>query len=757
MKERPLTRRHFLEGCAGVGAVACCGLAGATAFAEGGHIGANARPEWATTQTLCQACPNACAFTAYTVDGELGKTLGNPADPAASGRLCACGYAYTQSAVSDARVKNPMRRKESGGFQTISWDDAFAEIGRRIADIVDADGPEALALVYDGASPDARIYSNLFMNALGSGNVYVDDLVVNTVKSAAAAQTIGASGYYPDIDNAALTLLVDTSLADVTTPGLVASLQRARAAGRRVVAVDPRLGSLAQFADDWYPVNPGTELALVLAVCNFLVTTGRYDKAFAAANVADFDAWTRAIASCTPQWAEGVTGLQSFRIEELASLLRDAAPQVAIEYGNGRIAGTSYANSADTMSAICLLNALLGAWGQPGGALLPFDYAAAADAAGASAIPGSENELADEGVAEPPAGRPADMGAASAMELLCTHRLIKGLVTVGADVAYDYSSMPKLKEGLEGCELVVCVTDEFTQTTEMADYVLPLSSYLMAGTLPVALQRGMAAFAMASPVLDAPDGDNARTLSEIMEGLAVASGAKADFALQATAGAERQLAAFGLDLKGLAHVGCAEVKPGSVERMQAWGTPSGKIQWALGAEPSGDASLWVPPLRESNIQSLISEDMNNEQENRVAVMLNGEEPPVFKLITGPQTVPGLQGSNVPALMDIAEQYQLDSVWINRQVAEMLGVSDNDMVVLYNDVHTCKVRAFVTDRIVPTALYLPLSFGRTAERQRTAQDKGTNPMLFNDAVVMDDFGDLCIQEACVGVWSEKEGA
>ncbi len=759
MKERPLTRRRFLEGCAGVGAAACCGFAGAQAFAEGGRIGANARPEWDVTHTLCQACPNWCGFAAYTVDGKLGKTLGNPFDPNARGRLCARGYGYTNSVDSDARVKNPMRRKENGGFQTISWDEAFAEIGEKLAAIVDVDGAEALACVYDGAVPDARIYSNLLMNALGSGNVYVDDLIINTVKGAAAAQTIGAHGYHPDIDNASAVVLVDSSLADITTPDLVASLEKAHADGRTIVAVDPRLGSLAQFADAWYPVNPGTELALVLAVCNFLVTTGRYDQAFVAANVEGFDAWSRSVAAYTPRWAEGVTGLESFRIEELASVLADAAPRVAIEYGNGRIAGTSYANSAETMQAICLLEALLGAWGQPGGACLPFDYDAALAQAGEDAMPGSDNAYADEGIAFPEGMRLHDVGAAALMELIAHHRL-RGLVTVGADVAYDYSSVPKLHEGLDSLDLFVCVTEEFTQTAEGADYVLPLASYLEAGTLPVPVQAGVAAFAMASPVLEPADGDNARALADIMDGLADSAGVKADFAARTLAAAERELGAFGMDLASLEQLGTAEVASGSVQRVSAWSTPSGKIECAPGAQADAAGEMlpiWVPPLAESNVQALVSSDMNSEQKNRVAAVLDEDEPLVFKLIVGQQTALGMHGYNVPELAGIAERYELDRVWINRQVAEMLGIADNDEVVLYNDAHVCQAKAFVTDRIVPTAVYLPLSFGRTAERQRTAAGKGTNPLLFSEELVMDRYGDLCIQEACVGVWTEKEGA
>lgn len=762
LTRRPFTRRRFLAGCAGVGAAACCGVAGAQAFAEGGQIGVGARPQWDTVHTLCQACPSQCGFTAYTVDGKLGKALGDTYNPASSGFLCARGFGYTQSANAASNLKNPMRRKEGGGFQTIGWDDAFNEIGQRIAALVDESGPESLALIYDGVVADASVYSNLFMNALGSGNVYVDDVIVNTVKPWASRQVIGQDGYYADIDGAQLTLLVDTSLADIATPGLAASLQKARQDGRRIVAVDPRLGTLAQFADDWYAVNPGTELALLLSMCHYLIANGRYDKAFVEANVDGFDQWARSIEGCTTEWAEEVTGLQRFRIEQLASLLSASAPRVAIEYGNGRVAGTSYGNSQQTMATVCLLNALLGAWGQPGGALLPFDYAAALTAAGVEAMPGSRNELADKNAASASGD---EGGAADALEL-CVRHQIKGLITVDADVAYDYSSVPDVQKGLEDLELLVCITQEMTKTAEEADYILPLTPYLEASALPLSLQGPMAGFAAASAVLDAGDGYNARPLGAIMDGLAQACAKRGDFVEKTAKAAEELLAVFGLSPKGLAQTGTGQAAPGSVQRVSAWNTPSGKIQ-CLAPAGAGTAvgdgvplAVWVPPAESSNIQAVISDDMNDEEANAVAIVTNTEgndKTPVLKLLCGQQTVLGMHGYNVEALMDIAEQYQLDRVWINRSVAEFLGIADGDEVVLHNDLCSGKAKAFVTDRIVPTAAYLPLSFGRIAERQRTAKGEGINPLLFDEAVVMDGSGALCTQEACVALWSQKEGA
>lgn len=96
MKEMPLTRRRFLEGCAGAGAVALStGVLASPAFAKGGDIGVDARPKAETVNTVCQACPHGCALTAYVVDGKLDKVIGIGSDPQARGMLCTRGYGCT--------------------------------------------------------------------------------------------------------------------------------------------------------------------------------------------------------------------------------------------------------------------------------------------------------------------------------------------------------------------------------------------------------------------------------------------------------------------------------------------------------------------------------------------------------------------------------------------------------------------------------------------------------------------------------------
>ncbi len=239
MLKQPLTRRSFIAGSA-AGAAALAISSPCLAFAEGGHIGVSARPESQQIHTVCQGCPNGCGFTAYTVDGSLGKIIGDASSPASAGNLCARGYGFTQSANSQANIKNPLRRKDGGDFQTISWDEAFSEIAEKLNNVIEGAGPEAVGLIYDGMSTTAAAYGPRFMAALGSGNIYVDDVTLNIGKAAAFSQVIGTASYYPDFENASLIILVNTSYADITTPDLVASLQKAREAEIPIIAIDSR-------------------------------------------------------------------------------------------------------------------------------------------------------------------------------------------------------------------------------------------------------------------------------------------------------------------------------------------------------------------------------------------------------------------------------------------------------------------------------------------------------------------------------------
>lgn len=765
MLKQPLTRRGFIEGAA-LAACTTALTAGATvqAFAEGGEIGSDARPSWNTAHAICQACPNACGYTAYTVDGKLERTIGDHSSPQAAGRLCSRGYGYTQSAFSSADLKNPMRKKENGTFETITWDEALNEIALRLAEIAAFEGTDSLAIIYNGITPSAKLYSNLFANLIGCPNVFVDDATYDVVKAIAYEQTIGADSYIADIENAELVVLVDTSMTDVATPDLIAALQKARSQGKKVISIDPRLGMLGSFADEWYPVNPGTELALLLAVSNWLIANDSYDSNFITENVSDFDAWAEAISTYTPSWAEEVTGLQSYRIEQLAAYMAESAPKVAIQYGNGRIAGVSYSNSGETARTVCLLNALLGAWQATGGALLPFDYDVYFESVGIDAVAGATNVIQDYSVVSNPLGKTAMSGASDALSLVVRNK-IKGLISIDADIAYDYENISGLNEALDEMGLFVCIAQQMTETAELADYILPVCSYLECSTFPQFLEGTHPVVAMSSQVISPVDGDNAKPLSLIMDGLTIACNIFGSPTAMITEGLVQQLDALGLSAKGLEQ--CGSVELANIASTTGWNTDSGKIQCVNEAYADAGLSampIWVPLKGVSNLTELQSNDMNFGQSDEMVAVLEDDEGEgvtaenlTLNLITGEQPVIGSRGYNTAELMDIATMYDLNNVWVNKDIAELIGIESDDTVGIGNDNGFCTAKAYVTERIAPTAVYLPSGFGHGSSRQNVSKDIGTNALILSEPSVIEGYGAICTQDATVTLMPMKEGA
>ena len=106
-------------------------------------------------------------------------------------------------------------------------------------------------------------------------------------------------------------------------------------------------------------------------------------------------------------------------------------------------------------------------------------------------------------------------------------------------------------------------------------------------------------------------------------------------------------------------------------------------------------------------------------------------------------------------MQITKDYDLTRVWINADVARRLGIEDGDEVEVSNTQHTGRVRAKVTQRMNPTALYMPSHYGCSSPDQHTAYEVGLRQMDFVPFHLEPAYGGACTQEAVVTV--KKVGA
>lgn len=734
MSEHAISRRSFLAGSAGVAAA----LAGSQFLSFGSWQQAQAEEAQGgpttTAHSLCNACSTKCGFTAYVVDGKLDKMIGDQSHPYCEGTLCARGYGYADIAYSADRLTDPLKKDESGQFQAISWDQAYAEIGEKVKAIISESGPEALAIVQD-PRPSGKYYSQRFMNALGSPNVYTHGVACNMSKNSGFAQVIGASDYASDVENSRMTMFIGRSYADAIRPSSLHALEKAHEKGAYIVLVDPRLNNSIAFADEWVPIRPGTDLAFILAMAHVLVEKGLYDKEYVEANSIGFDEWASYLEECTPEWAQEITGIDASTIERLAARFAEAAPAASIEPSWRGAFGCSYDNSGETARAVCAFNTLLGCWNQQGGALfLPSVSAGELDAEAFPSVPKPEGKIL--GSQEYPLAQKS-MGVATFAANLAPTGIVRGMFFYNSNMVAGYSNPQHLQECVEALDLSVAIDVQMSETCMACQYVLPDTSYLERLELPEFVSAKTPVVTLRDKVIEKVH-PNTRPVDQIFSELAEACGVGQYFKFSVEDLADAQLKSVGLSLDTLKQKGTVAFSDKAFEygTVPEWKTPSGKIQFA--SEACEQAGLpRVPQWREPAVA--VPDDTAS-----------------FRLIGGKQAIHShTQTANCEPLMDITKQYGLDRVWMNAARAAELGINDGDEILVENDLFSGRVKVKVTQRINPEALYLPSHYGCSSPQQRTAYNVGLRQMDFVPFLLEEGYGGTCSQETYVTV--EKVGA
>jgi anaerobic selenocysteine-containing dehydrogenase/Fe-S-cluster-containing dehydrogenase component len=298
----------------------------------------------------CTECASGCGVHVRTREGRAVKLEGNPEHPLNQGKLCSRGQAALQGLYNPGRIKGPMARGPNGKLQEITWDDA---IGRLAAKLTPA-GNRVVAI--SGAGPGT--FSDLlgdWMGALGGRVVRYEPFGTEALR-AANRQVFGVD-QLASYDFAKARHIVSFGADFLESwPGSMEN-QRGFAQSHgfsgsgvaKFVYLSPRRDLTGLNADEWHPVQPGSEAALALAMAN-LVLAERGGNA----------GLRSALASFTPEMAARETGLPAATIQKLAREFAASHPSLAVAGG----IGAQHAGAAELCAAVNLLNYVAGNMGQ---------------------------------------------------------------------------------------------------------------------------------------------------------------------------------------------------------------------------------------------------------------------------------------------------------------------------------------------------------------------------------------------------------
>ncbi len=234
--------------------------------------------------TTCYMCACRCGIRVHLRDGEVRYIEGNPDHPLNKGILCAKGSSGIMKQYSPARLTKPLKRKPgtergAGEFVEIEWDEAFATLEQRLAHLRATD-PKKFAL-FTGRD-QMQALTGLFARQFGTPNYAAHGGFCSVNMATGMIYTIGGSFWEfggPDLDRAKLFFMIGTAEDHHSNP-MKNALAKFKRNGGRFVAINPIRTGYAAIADEWIPIKPGTDGALLLAIIREIIELGLYDRDF---------------------------------------------------------------------------------------------------------------------------------------------------------------------------------------------------------------------------------------------------------------------------------------------------------------------------------------------------------------------------------------------------------------------------------------------------------------------------------------------
>ncbi len=438
--------------------------------------------EESAVRTTCPYCGVGCGLRI----GADGTIAGDPDHPANRGRLCSKGAALGETLGDAGRLLHPT----IGGRRT-NWDEALDLIAQRFAATIAAHGPDAVAFYVSGQflTEDYYVANKLMKGFIGSGNIDTNSRLCMASSVAGHVRAFGEDivpGCYDDLEAADLVVLVGSNMA-WCHPVLHQRLIAAREArGTRIVVIDPRRTASCEAADLHLALRPGSDVAIFAGLLLHLVECGGVSADWVSRHTTGLDPALAAAREFAPSLA-AASQLADLPIGDLARFYDwfGATERCVTVYSQGV---NQSSVGTDKVNAIVNCHLATGRIGRPG--MGPLSLTGQPNAMGGREVGGLANQLAAHmGFADPAdidrvrrfwsAPRMAEGPGLKAVDLFdrVHDGAVKALWVLGTNPAASMPRAGRVREALSACPFVVVSDCWPTDTSALADVVLPAAGW----------------------------------------------------------------------------------------------------------------------------------------------------------------------------------------------------------------------------------------------------------------------------------------
>ena len=484
-------------------------------------VGAPIRPraELEPVESTCPYCGVGCALT-YHVDRAANQIVFAEGrdSPGNQARLCVKGRygwdyaahpqrltvplirrdeAYPKGALS-RDVRGEERGRRPGGlvdydevmpaFRPATWEEALDLVAERLSAIRDDQGPRALAGFGSAkcSNEEAYLFQKMVRTAFGTNNVDHCTRLCHASSVAALLEGIGSGAVtttYGDVANAGC-VLVAGSNTTANHPVAASFFKQAHKAWTRLIVVDPRRSEIADHADWFCQIKPGTDVAFYNAMMHVIIEEDLVDAAYIERHTEGYEALRALVADYPPERASRICGVDPDTLREVARAFGSADGGI-IYWGMGISQHVYGTNNARCLIALALLT---GNVGKSGAGLHPLrgqnNVQGASDAGLIPMVYPDYQPVGDPAVREKferAWGRELDPEPGLTVVEITHGALegdIRGMYIMGENPFLSDPNVNKVREALSRLDFLVVQDIFLTETAEFADVILPASAYL---------------------------------------------------------------------------------------------------------------------------------------------------------------------------------------------------------------------------------------------------------------------------------------
>jgi formate dehydrogenase major subunit len=458
-----------------------------------------------SVDSVCPYCGVGCQLTYHVKNDKIVYVEGRDG-PANQGRLCVKGRYGFDYAHHPQRLTKPLiRRKDAPPkcgdfvmdpdrimdvFREATWDEALDFAGGKLKQIRDTHGKKALAGFGSakGSNEEAYLFQKLVRTGFGSNNVDHCTRLCHASSVVALLEGIGSgavSNPVMDVTQAEVVIVIGAN-PSVNHPVAASFIKNAAKAGTKLIVMDPRRSELSRIAHRYLQFKPDTDVAMLNAMMNVIVSEGLVDDAFIAERTEGYEALRKNVAAYTPEAMAPVCGIDAETLRYVARLYARSKGSIIL-WGMGI---SQHVHGTDNARCLIALALMTGQIGRPGTGLHPLrgqnNVQGASDA---GLIPMMLPDY--QHVTKPDVrarfekawqlapGTLDDKVGLTVVEVMhaIKHGDIKGMYVQGENPAMSDPDANHAREALAALEHLVVQDIFLTETAYLADVILPAGAF----------------------------------------------------------------------------------------------------------------------------------------------------------------------------------------------------------------------------------------------------------------------------------------